>query len=148
MSAGNTTSAAKARKLEHQQKALELRRAGLGYVDIGARLGLGKSQAHRLVKAALAECIAAVNDEATQLKAEELSRLDGMLTGIWADARKGHLGAIEKVLKIMERRAKLLGLDAPTRHALGGDENAPPIKSEHAHTMTDADLEAIARGGS
>lgn len=146
MSAGNTTSAAKARKLDHQQKALELRRAGLGYVDIGSKLGIGKSQAHRLVKAALAECVEAVTAEATQLKAEELSRLDGMLTGIWADARKGHLGAIEKVLKIMERRAKLLGLDAPTKHAVGGDPDAPPV--QHAHTMTDADLERIAAGSS
>ena len=121
---------------------------GRGYTEIAAALGIGKSQAHRLVKTALAECVEAVTAEATQLKAEELSRLDGMLSGIWVEARKGHLGAIEKVLKIMERRAKLLGLDAPTRHALGGDESAPPIKSEHAHTMTDADLEAIARGGS
>jgi len=41
----------------------------------------------------------------------ELERLDAMQAAIWDDAMNGHLGAIDRVLKIMERRAKLLGLD-------------------------------------
>jgi len=43
--------------------------------------------------------------------------LDGMLAGIWQGARKGNVSHIDRVLKIEERRAKLLGLDAPTKVA-------------------------------
>lgn len=147
MAAGNKTSAATARKIERQVKALELRRMGKGYVEIAAALGIGKSQAHRLVQAGLADAKAQIGADAGELKAEEISRLDAMLAGLWPEARKGGQGAVDRVLKIMERRAKLLGLDAPVKLAHGGDKDAPPIKTEHAHAMTDADLERIAASG-
>ncbi|MEY2655068.1 MAG: Rhodococcus phage Jace [Pseudomonadota bacterium] len=147
MAAANKTSAAKAVTLQRQQASLELRRMGMGYIEIGNRLGISKSQAHRLVQAGLADARAQIGAEANDLKSEEISRLDAMLAGLWPDARKGQHGAVDRVLKIMERRAKLLGLDAPVKLAHGGDGNAPPIKTEHAHAMTDADLERIASNG-
>lgn len=148
MAAANKTGAAKARKLEAQVKALELRRMGKGYVEIAAALGISKSAAHRHVTAGLADAMAQVTAEAGQLKAEEISRLDAMLAGLWPDARKGQQGAVDRVLKIMERRAKLLGLDAPVKLAHGGDKDAPPIRTETTAAMSDADLERIAAGGS
>lgn len=129
--------------MERQVKALELRRSGMTYFEIAAALGIGKSQAQRYVQAGLAGAREQVASEASDLRAEEVSRLDGMLRGLWTDARKGHLGAVEKVLKIMERRAKLLGLDAPTRIGHGGDPDAPPIKTDNLHHLTDAELERI-----
>jgi hypothetical protein len=117
MSASNKTSAAKARTLERQTRALELRRAGLGYEAIAAQIGIGKSQAHRLVVAGLAESKAQIAASADDLRSEEISRLDGMLLGLWPRARKGEVAAVDRVLKIAERRAKLLGLDAPTKVA-------------------------------
>ena len=45
----------------------------------------------------------------------EVQRLDELLLSIWPQARKGNHGAVDRVLRIMERRARLLGLDAPTR---------------------------------
>lgn len=117
MASTNRSSAAKALSLQRQQAALELRRAGQGYTEIANRLGIGKSQAHRLVQAGLAETKEQIAAEAGELKAEELSRLDGMLAGLWTDARKGNHGAVDRVLRIMERRAKLLGLDAPVKIA-------------------------------
>jgi hypothetical protein len=148
MAASNKTAAKVAVSLERQQRALELRRAGLDYRSIASKLGIGKSQAQRLVKGGMEGARAQIDAEASDLKAEELSRLDGMLAGLWADARKGHLGAIDRVLKIGERRAKLLGLDAPVKMAHGGDADAPPIKQEHAFSMTDEALERIASSGS
>lgn len=143
MAAVNKTSAAKVRSMERQVKALELRRSGMSYHEIAAALGIGKSQAQRYVQAGLASAREQVAAEASDLRAEEVSRLDGMLRGLWPDARKGHLGAVEKVLKIMERRAKLLGLDAPTRIGHGGDSDAPPIKSENMHHYSDEELDRI-----
>jgi hypothetical protein len=124
----NTTNAARAaRGLEHQRQALELRRAGLGYEAIGERLGLKKSQAHRLVTRALEEARAQVTANADELRAEELSRLDGMLQGLWPRARKGEVSAVDRVLKIAERRAKLLGLDAPEKRELFGKGGTPLV---------------------
>lgn len=144
MAASNRTSAAKARTLERQAKALELRRMGKGYAEIAAAVGIGKSQAHRLVQAGLQDARDQIAARADDLRAVELSRLDGMLAGLWPDARKGNQGAVDRVLRIMERRARMLGLDAPTRHTLAGDPDGPPIQAEHVHTLTDADLERIA----
>lgn len=118
-------SAAKARSLDLQTKALELRRMGLGYVAIGERLGLKKSQAHRLVVAGLAEARAQISASADELRSEEISRLDGMLQGVWPRARKGQVTAIDRVLKISERRAKLLGLEAPVRIETTGKDGKP-----------------------
>jgi hypothetical protein len=149
MAASNKTSARKALMLERQVKALELRRMGKGYIEIAAALGIGKSQAHRLVQAGLQDAKAQIDAEASELKAEEISRLDAMLAGLWPAARKGEVTAIDRVLKIMERRSKMLGLDAPVKLAHGGDPDAPPIKSEQqVHAMSDADLERLAAGGS
>lgn len=125
------TAPARAAALEKQAKALELRRAGLGFEEIGRQLGIGKSQAHRYVVKALADARAQIRASADELKSEDLSRLDAMLTGLWPRARKGEAVAVDRVLKIMERKARMLGLDAPTRTALeGGGEGAPPIVSE------------------
>jgi hypothetical protein len=96
----------------------------------------------------MAEARAQIDTDASELKAEELSRLDGMLRGLWPDARKGSHGAVDRVLKIMERRAKLLGLDAPVKVGLGGDKDAPPIGHTHnIQTYSDAELERIISSG-
>jgi hypothetical protein len=132
--------------LQRQQEALELRRAGLGYIAIADRLGISKSQSHRLVQHALAEAKESVLADAVTLQSEEVSRLDGLLTSIWPNARQGNLGAIDRVLKIMERRSKMLGLDAPQRFAHGGDDKGPPIGLMPMQSMTDEELMRLAQG--
>lgn len=42
----------------------------------------------------------------------EVARLDAILRAIWPQAMEGKLKAVDRVLRIAERRAKLLGLDA------------------------------------
>lgn len=112
---------------EHQASALEYRRAGLSFREVAQRVGLSKSQVRRLIVDAMDETVRHIASEANLLRAEEIDRLDAMLAGIWLDARRGDHTAINSVLKIMERRARLLGLDAPTRMTHGGDPDAPPI---------------------
>jgi len=130
MANSNRNSAAKAVHIQRVAQALELRRAGKSYPEIGAALGVAQSHAHRLVAEGMEDARAQVTTEATQLRAEELSRLDAMMQGLWPSARKGGVTAVDRVLKIMERRARLLGLDAPVRSALeGGPPGSPPIQS-------------------
>jgi hypothetical protein len=129
-------SATRIKAMEDQQKALELRRMAKGYQEIADALSIGLATAHRYVKAAMADARAQITAQADELRAEELSRLDGMLAGLWPRARRGEAVAVDRVLKIGERRAKLLGLDAPTRTALqGGGEDAPPIVTEARVTI-------------
>lgn len=139
----NKTSKAKSESLVRQKQALELRRMGMDYRDIAAAIGVSKSQAHRLVTHALAEVRDEIASETGALRAEELSRLNRMLEGLWAKARRGDVYAVDRVLKISERRAKLLGLDAPVKLAHGGDKDAPPIKHEDVTSLSDAELERI-----
>jgi hypothetical protein len=132
----NKNTAALSRKLDNQAKALECRRMGMGYAEIGRTIGVGKSQAQRYVVAGLADARAQITASADDLRSEEISRLDAMLAGVWPRARKGEAVAIDRVLKIGERRAKLLGLDAPTRTALeGGGDGAPPIATAASVTF-------------
>lgn len=132
----SATNAARARKLKHQEQALELRRAGHSFDAIARRIGISKSSAHQLVQSGMADARAQIAASADELRAEELSRLDGMMVRAYAKASKGDLQAIDRVVKMMERKARLLGLDAPVRTALqGGGDDAPPITTESKVTF-------------
>ena len=98
---------------ERQIKALTLRKAGAGYQAIADALGYkDHTGAWRAVKAALKKTLQEPADELRQL---ELARLDDMLKAIAPYVAAGNLTAIDRALKIQERRARLLGLDAPTK---------------------------------
>jgi hypothetical protein len=101
--------AREARRLE----ALHLRLAGWDYDTIARHLGLRhRSSAYRLVQAALA---ARQREAAPAVRALELARLDALLERVWPRAMAGHLPAVDRVLAILDRRARLLGLHAPER---------------------------------
>jgi hypothetical protein len=118
------------RGLQHRAQALELRRAGHTYAAIGEQLGLSKAMAFKLVRQGMEEGRIAIGKAADQLRAEELSRLDGMLEAVWPKASKGELAAVDRVLKIGERRARLLGLDAPSQHAATDPQGNPAGPTE------------------
>jgi len=98
-------------QLDIERKALELRRAGLAYEGIAERLGYQtRNGAHRAVARVLARNPAADVDAVREL---ETDRLDRLLVAVWPVALKGEPKAVDQVLKIAERRARLLGLDVP-----------------------------------
>ncbi|WP_328438280.1 helix-turn-helix domain-containing protein [Nocardia puris] len=90
-------------------KALALREGGASYRRIAEALDVSLSTAHAYVVEAMAEVTKEAAESVLQL---ELARLDRMMLGIWRDAANGELKSIHAALKIMERRAKLTGLDA------------------------------------
>jgi len=96
---------------ERRQQALALRRAGLTYRDIARALGCSPQHAHRMVQEALKEIVEKTREDAEQVLQLELQRLDEAQASIWRQVKEGHLGAVDRLLRIMERRAKLLGLD-------------------------------------
>lgn len=100
-----------AKRRERMAKALEYRRAGLDYRTIGERLGVSHTIAHHDVRDALHLLVAEPAEDVRRL---ELERLDVLLRVALDKAiRHKDMRAVETVLKIMDRRAKYLGLDVP-----------------------------------
>lgn len=106
--------------LERQVQALELRKAGWAFHDIGDRLGISTSQAFKDVSAQLKQLAALALDNAEELRQLELERLDMLIKGLEPMARVGNPGAVNSYLRVMERRANLLGMDAPVRQEMTG----------------------------
>jgi hypothetical protein len=114
-----------AEQAEKRRKALELRKAGATYEQIADQLKLpNKSVSYKLVKAAIKAIIREPAEEVLRL---ELERLDAMLLGCWSRAKTGDSAAIDRALRIMERRAAYLGLDAPKRNEHTGKDGAPLV---------------------
>jgi len=129
---------------ENRLRALQLRKAGLPYHAIGQQLGTTSQYAFKLVKAALANLRTRCADETEDLRQLELERLDTMLMGLWTPAARGDHAAIDRVLKIMERRARLLGLDAPAKIAPTSPDGEAPYDPMQAVQELDALLAVMA----
>ncbi len=69
--------------------------------------------AHADVGAELAALRETAVGEATELRALELERLDGMTSGLWPSIQEGSAAAVSAGVRVFERRSRLLGLDAP-----------------------------------
>lgn len=88
-----------------RRNALELRKAGASYEQIATKLGYpNAAAAHTAVQHALDEAAESERDT----PALELERLNALLMGLWAKARQGNIAAVDRVLRIQDRRAKLL----------------------------------------
>lgn len=127
---------------ERAKKALELRKAGASYQKIAEQVGLkAKSAAWKLVAEALSEV---TREPAIELLGLELERLDHLQLALWSKASRGDTTAVDKILKVMEHRAKLLGL-APNRYEITGAAGAPV--SLDARTEILGRLASLAAGG-
>ena len=106
----STTSPRRLAAAERQRQALDLRLAGLPFRDIALQLSYaGPAGAYKAVNAALRRTL---DPPAAELRSLEAERLDRLQFGLWQRALKGDVTAIDRVLRIMNRRAELLGIDA------------------------------------
>jgi hypothetical protein len=113
------TSPARIGRCKHATMVMKLRLEGLTHREIGNRMGFSEVRAFRICQEELDRLNAIRAETADQLQRLEVSRLDMLLRAVWAKAKEGDFRAIDRVLSIMERRAKLLGLDL-------ADKDAPP----------------------
>lgn len=109
------TSPIKLRAAQRRLEAIQLRRDGLSFTEIGSRLGISRQMANRIVRRELQNLQALSLQEADLLRTLEADRLDLLLKSFMPKAREGDHKAADVVLKVIDRRAKLFGLDAPTR---------------------------------
>ncbi len=134
----NKTGARTITVAERRAEALELRKQGLTYEVIGQKLGISNTAAYKHVRRALDAIEKDIDEKATHLKIIEKARLERLFNSIWNAATGGDLYAIDRALKIMERQAKLLGLDAPVKTA-----QTNPEGTESAYDkMSDEELMA------
>ena len=100
-------------KREKSVRALELRKAGVSYEMIAQQLGYSnRTSAHRAVSKLLD---ATEKEVVNDLREMELRRLDDLFRSMYPTALKGNFQAVDRCLKIMERRSKITGLDAPEK---------------------------------
>lgn len=108
--AGRNSNSKEYDRAERKRNALELRLAGASYRDIAQALGISPATAMQDCKEALADI---PMQQADEMRTVELSRLDRLQRAVWPKAVKGDLQAVDRAIKIIDRRAKLFGLDAP-----------------------------------
>lgn len=102
-------------------KALELRMEGKTFDEIAEEMGYaGRQGAYNVVKAAID---AITREPAEALVRLDLERLDKMWGIHYLNAQAGDPVALGSCLKIMERRARLLGLDV---QAINAEQPPPP----------------------
>lgn len=121
-----------AARLVQQTQALHLRAHGHTYRGIAKALSCSLGQAHQLVDRAIAEERKSVAAAKADLIALEVTRCDIYLAAIAKKVQAGDTKAVDTALRVADRRAKLLGLDAPSKSVLGtvgedGDETVRPI---------------------
>ena len=96
-----STSARRIAAQERRRKAVELRRAGASYRQIGQQLDMAKSSVHKTVNVALDELKRDQDDQARLLQVQESDRLDRLQFNLWTRAVGGDVTAIQTVLRIM-----------------------------------------------
>lgn len=114
------TTAKKFGTAEARARAVMLRKAGATFDQIGKELKCTRQNAYKLVSTALKELQEITISETSELVALENERLDSLWLPAYKSAIGGDLYAIDRCLRISERRAKLNGLDAPKNINLGG----------------------------
>jgi IS30 family transposase len=58
------------------------------------------------------QCLQAVDDHIRL----DLSRIDAAMKAIWNEVQDGRLAAVDRMIKLLDQRAKYLGLYAPTEY--------------------------------
>lgn len=128
---------------ERESRALKLRLMRHSYDTIARELGYShKSAARKAVERALAKV---PREPAKELRAQELETLDMAQRALMPSVIAGHLGAMDRLVKLMEQRAKLTGIHENIADS-GVDEFKAVLKAwaEDIAKQVDADDAAAA----
>jgi hypothetical protein len=133
------------RKLDEadRRKALELRRNGATFAQIGAALGIGRKTVSKLIDRELARQQHEAREDAGAALGLELERLDAALRVACAvmnnpaAGAESRLRAIDRVLRVEFLRCRLLGLLAPTKIAPVTPDGHRPCASPGPPTDAD-----------
>lgn len=112
--------------LERRREVARLRLSGVrDQREVAARLDVSVGTINGDFKAINEQWAQETTMDVDAEKQIDLARIDALIVALWDKARDGDERAIAQVLNLMQHRAKLLGLNAPEKRELSGDENAP-----------------------
>jgi hypothetical protein len=112
------------RTRERERQALELWLRGTTCQQI-ADSGIGITTASGVAKA-VKRTLRAIPEKAAEEARHAMSeRLQRMRFKAWEAAKANPVGALNTLIKIEEREAKLFGLDRPTKVEVGGENGGP-----------------------
>jgi hypothetical protein len=106
---------ARLNRVVDRKRAVDMRRKSISYESIAHTMSITLREARALVAEAIAEIETETREDASEVIALELARLDEMATATYPLALEGDLKAVDAMIKIMDRRAKLLGIDSPEK---------------------------------
>ena len=123
---------------ERRAYVLQLRRGGATYRDIAGNVlntfgadklpqGWDERYAYKDVKRELDRVRGEIAESAEDVLTLELERLDRMFLTMFDRAIKGDEKAVDRCLRIMQRRSDLLGLDAPKRQEISGPDGEAAV---------------------
>lgn len=117
----------KDQKIELQRKAWEMRLRGVPQFQIAAELQISEGFVSGLLKKAREELVEQNRLDAATATGEQVGRLDRMIAALTPAADAGDVKAVQALLAVEDRRAKLLGLDAATRKAVDLTTGGAPL---------------------
>lgn len=135
-----------------EAKALVMRQSGKSYQQIADEMGITLAQASSAVRRALARARAEATEVAAEMVALESLRMDALTAGLFntytsAPATKQGLKAAEILIKLMERRSKLFGLDSPAKTVNVTADVSPEASAKHLTMEQMAKMAAILEAG-
>lgn len=133
------------RAAENRARAVEYRKMGMSYQAIGDQLHISAPAVYKTVRKAMQAVKVEQDQDAEIIKAMEYENLDRLQLAAWPGAMKGNHLLIDRILKIMERRAKLMGLDAPEKRANTDSRGSDIPIPQRLRDMSDDEIKARIR---
>jgi hypothetical protein len=99
--------------LAREAEVVKLRRGGLTWDLIAQKTGYADPSGAQTAYMRAAQRL--VQDDIAAIRSMEMERLDIAQSAIWGQVLNGSLSAVTTLMRIMERRARLLGLDQPIK---------------------------------
>jgi hypothetical protein len=118
---------ARERSALRKEQALAIRARGVSIRGVARQIGVSVTQAHRYIKAALAEVAARGQAHAEEARALDLARIDRGLLGLADAYERGDPKAAMATARLIELRARLIGTLAPAKVQHSGDADNPVL---------------------
>lgn len=138
---GHRTAAEETERDQRRAKCVDMRIKGNTFQAIADALGYAnRDAAWRDWRRALELARTEASMELSEARAFELARLDAIDRIAWVQADGGELKALEVLLKVSDRRSKMLGLDKPIQHTINFEDIDRAI-AEYEQQLRDAGID-------
>lgn len=109
---------------KRRERACDLRLSGMSVRQIAAELKCSIGTVHNDISAVLERTRDAAGDAIERDRRLSLGRLDVAIKALWPKVQAGDGESIRELVRLEQRRAKLLGLDAADKHEVSGPGGA------------------------